>query len=580
VKPTEEAKERKNGKSERVRRTAQRLLDGVLGIGADASAKRVRELAHELSVHQTELEMQNEELRRGQRALEVSHQKYVDLYDNAPVGYVTLDNRAVVEEANLTAATLLGVPARALCNAPFVTYVDPAFRRSFFGYFRKALASETGESCVASLQSRDGREVATRIDSRAMPPAGGQPGRVRLTLIDVTRQKKLEDEISFNERRLRLAIEQYPAAFVIFDLMGAIEFVNSHGAEFFGRNSEELIGMHIEELPPRVPDAYVRALKRAIETCTAQSIECGLESTGRFSDQAVTFTPVADGNHQVRQVLGVAYDVSAQKRRQGELEQAVLVRTSELVEANRVLEREVAERKSLAEQLKAHQRRLRGLSSELITTGERERQRLAAALHDRIGQALAFTKINIELLRNSVSDDEMVRQIGRVLLVLDQIITDTQTMIFDLSPPVLSLLGLGPAVEWLADRMQEEHGLAVVATHGDKPVRLADDVRILLFQAVKELLTNVVKHSGSATARVSIRRTKRTVRVLVEDAGVGMAQTEIESMNGFGLFSIHERLLDLGGSVKIDSRPGATRVLLVAPLALEGDTGSQGCADS
>ncbi|MBN1460626.1 MAG: PAS domain-containing protein, partial [Armatimonadetes bacterium] len=457
MRPADGAEERKTGKSAAVRRTAQKLPGGGLDIGADISDQHIRELIHELSVHQIELELQNEELRRSQHALEVSHQRYVALYDGAPVGYVTLDNRAVIKEANFTIAELLGVPVRVLINGPFILHVDPAFRSSFFRFYRKALASETGESCITSLRSSSGRAAAVRLDTRVVPHTDPRQRRVLMSLADVTQQKKLEDEITFSDRKLRLTVEQYPAMFVIFGPTGCIEFVNSHGAAFLGRSPEELIGAQVEELTPQVPEELVQALKRAVETAAPQRVERVLDPAGRFRDHAVTLTPVADSSNHVRQVLVVAYDDSAQKKRQEDLERAVLGRTSELREANETMKREAVKRKALTKRLVANESKLRAMSSELIMTAERERQRLAVALHDRIGQALAFARFGLGLIRRSLSDEGMAGQVDHILSVLDEVINDTQSLIFDLSPPVLSLLGLGPALEWLADKTKEEH---------------------------------------------------------------------------------------------------------------------------
>ena len=572
MRPPDEAAERKNGKSATARRAAKKLLNGALEGEAHMPDERIRDLVHELSVHQVELELQNEELRRAQHALEASQQKFQDLYDRAPAGYVSLDRRAVVEEANLTIAEMLGVATRTLLGAPFVLHVDPASRGSFFRFFRTALASETGESGIASLRRANGTVIAVRLDSRLERRGGHRAPRVHLSCVDVTRQKNLEEEVALGERRLRIAVEQHPAGFVIFDRAGRIEFANTRGSEILGRSLEALLGVSVRELSPRIPDAYVEALRRAVQTNTPQRLDGALGSTERFRDYVVTFAPVVDRENRVRQVLSFAYDDSAQKRVREDLEEAVRLRTSALKEALRETRSEAARRKSLAARLSVSQEKLRALSAELALTSERERQGLAATLHDRIGQALAFSKISLELARRSLSDDGVIGQLDQVISVLAQIIDEIQTMIFDLNPPVLSLLGLGPALEWLADKMQDEHGLSTAVTHEGEPLPLDDGIGILLFRAAKELLTNVVKHSGSRVARVSVRRAGRGIRMLVEDDGVGMPLRPKEPASGFGLFNIQERLLGLGGRMTVDSKPGGTRVLIAIPPRSVGNT--------
>jgi PAS domain S-box-containing protein len=565
--PIDQGDNRESAERGELRRMAERLLDGALEIGADISEQGVRDLVHELSVHQIELELQNEELRRAQRALELSHHRFENLYDLAPVGHVTLNSRAVIEEANLAAAEMLGMSKRALLNAPFVLYVDPGSRKSFLRYFRAALGSKVRENCVAALRSRNGRSITARLDSRTVREEKSPSARVYMAITDVTEQRRLEGEIAISERRLRLAVEQYPAGFLIYDTEGTIDFVNSHGAELLGRRPEELAGKRIDELSPRAPEVYVQLLKRAISTATPQRTDARLEFQGGTRDYVVTFAPLFGDRGEVRQVVSVTYDVSAQKRIQEDLERAVVERTSELQRANLAMTAEIRERESMARELMRNHSKLRSLTSELIMAGERERQRLAAALHDHVGQALAFTKINLGLLRQSPLEEGAARQVDHLLSVLDQIIGDTQSLIFDLSPPVLSLLGLVPAVEWLTEKMQEEHGLGIAVSDDGKLKPVGEELRILLFQAVKELLTNVVKHARANKAAVTISRKSRKIRIVVEDDGIGMSPRQPQTAEGFGLFSIRERLIPLGGTLRIDSGSGKTRVSLEAPLS-------------
>jgi PAS domain S-box-containing protein len=543
--PTREGDKSESAERGQLRRMAEQLLDGTLEIGAGISEQGIRDVVHELSVHQIELELQNEELRRAQRALELSHRRFANLYDLAPVGYVTLNTRAVIEEANLATAEMLGVSQRALINAPFVLYVDPPSRKPFLRCFRTAVGSEARENCATVLRSRDGRSIAARLDSRTVRDEGSAV-RVYLAITDVTEQTRLEEEIAVSETRLRLALEQYPAGFLIYDTEGAIDFVNSHGAELLGKRPEELVGRRIDELSLPAPEVYVQLLRQAISTGTPQRTDTRLELPGGTRDYVVTFAPLFGEGGAVRQVVSVTYDVSALKRIQEDLERAVLERT--------------------AEELLQNHSKLRSLTSELIMTGERERQRLAAALHDHVGQALAFAKITLGLIRQSPLEEGVAGEIDHLLSVLDQIIGDTQSLIFDLSPPVLSLLGLVPAVEWLADKMLEEHGLSVAVSDDGKPKPVGEELRILLFQAVKELLANVVKHARADKATVVISRKNARIRIVVEDDGVGMSNMQPETARGFGLFSIRERLIPLGGTLRVDSVPIGTRVIIEAPL--------------
>ena len=165
--------------------------------------------------------------------------------------------------------------------------------------------------------------------------------------------------------------------------------------------------------------------------------------------------------------------------------------------------------------------------------------------------------------------------------MLDESIDVSRSLTVELSPPVLYDAGLGAALEWLARRMQEKHGCAV-AVHMEAGAEPAtEDLRVFLFDAVRELLFNVVKHAGTLKADVRVAPAPdETLRVTVEDEGVGLAHDALKRDDqnpGFGLFSIRERLELLGGRMEIDSAVDrGTRVILTvkspkpAPVHLAG----------
>jgi signal transduction histidine kinase len=139
-----------------------------------------------------------------------------------------------------------------------------------------------------------------------------------------------------------------------------------------------------------------------------------------------------------------------------------------------------------------------------------------------------------------------------------------------LSPPILYDLGFEAAVEWLADTVREQHGILVQVSKDAHHKPMNDEIRVLLFQAVRELLFNVVKHAKAQVVKVSLDRERMNLRVQVADDGVGLGidpKSAAAAAQGFGLFSIRERLKHLGGNMEVESEPGrGTRVTLTVPL--------------
>ncbi len=142
---------------------------------------------------------------------------------------------------------------------------------------------------------------------------------------------------------------------------------------------------------------------------------------------------------------------------------------------------------------------------------------------------------------------------------------------FEISSPILYELGFEAAIRHRVDQIQKEHAIIAACEHDQQPKPLDDDVRVLLFQAVNELLINVVKHARARHVAVRIRREEDQIRVGVEDDGIGFDASGTAARptltGGFGLFSIRERLSDVGGGILIESQSGrGTRVTLVAPI--------------
>jgi signal transduction histidine kinase len=241
-----------------------------------------------------------------------------------------------------------------------------------------------------------------------------------------------------------------------------------------------------------------------------------------------------------------------------------------------LLNREVLQRKKAEGQLAAYQADLRSLASQLTLAEERERRRLAVRLHDQIGQNLALSHIKLEELQAGLRDHGLSGLAGDVdylARLIKDTIFETQSLTSRISPPILYDLGLEAALEWLTDRFSHQHGLLTYFESDRQPKPVDDNLKVLLFQAVQELLVNIVKHARARNLKVSMWRQDDNLCIGVEDDGVGFNPTPPDYRRskggGFGLFSIRERLRPLGGTLEIKSEPGdGTEFLLSVPLNL------------
>ena len=186
--------EQKN--SSELRKKAEEKLKSKITSTKVMSDKETQQLIHELQVHQIELEMQNDELRKAQTELEISRTKYSDLYDFAPVGYFTFDKDGLTLEANLTAVRELGVERATIINKPFRAYIVAEDREIFDQHLRDVLKSDDRQSCELRLKRKNSIEFFAQLKSIAVRDSGGADV-CRTSVIDITESKKIENALTF-----------------------------------------------------------------------------------------------------------------------------------------------------------------------------------------------------------------------------------------------------------------------------------------------------------------------------------------------------------------------------------------------
>lgn len=228
-------------------------------------------------------------------------------------------------------------------------------------------------------------------------------------------------------------------------------------------------------------------------------------------------------------------------------------------------------RQEAEEQIQGYQKKLQSLASELVLTEERERKELAMGLHDHIGQTLALANIKLLDLLESPPYPDIVPTMEEILTLIEQSIKYSRSLMFELSPPILYDLGYEATVEWLVEHMRHQYDLLIELENDGQPKPLTDNRSILLFRSVRELLFNIIKHARASTAKVSLKRVGDKLQAIVTDDGVGFdlnkTTSQAGNVQGFGLFSIKERLDYFGGSLEIESALGqGTRVTLLIPV--------------
>ncbi len=368
-----------------------------------------------------------------------------------------------------------------------------------------------------------------------------------LTMVNLQLQEEIRERLRTegalreSEMRFRTVFESAPVGVGLLGLNWEILDLNLAAVQMLGYSLEELrrLGLqrilHPEELP--VARMYFDQMLRGERDFYKREGRYRRKD-GSWIWGSVHVSVIRDAAGRAQFVVSMIADITMEKEAQAEIN--------------------------------AYQESLRALASELAITEERERRRLAADLHDHIGQILALSQIKLGALRQEVTSPSSQTLVNEVRDFIGQAIRYTRSLTFELGLPILYDLGLRAALEWLAEQMQERHGLPI-RVHRDQGTRLLPEAeRVLVFRAVREVLTNVIKHARASRVEVSIYEKGPYLHIQVTDDGVGFDPAEISKAgrsSGYGLFSIRERLSSLGGHFKINSKPGrGTQVVITVPL--------------
>lgn len=352
------------------------------------------------------------------------------------------------------------------------------------------------------------------------------------------RQVDLEHEVA----RLKLDLHNFqslydyaPIGCMAVSDDGCIQQINHKGSRIFGHDRDDLIGRPVADF---VGEGDLDAFRSFFEMLLrdGNATPCPVSFTADASEPV--FTKLAGVRLPNQDICHItATDITT------------LTRTlDELQHTRSELETRVRKRTS----------KLRSLARELTLAEERERRRIAGLMHDHLQQLLVAVLLNIGAIKTKAYNRNHLEDLESMERMVKECVKATRSLTAELSPSVLHQCGLIAGFGWLQDWFKEKYNFDLEVC-ADERLKADSDVGITLFQCVREIVFNVVKHAGVKSARLMMFCDSSFVNISIRDEGAGFdAESVMQegSSNGFGLFSVRERLELMGGMMEVESSPG------------------------
>lgn len=221
-------------------------------------------------------------------------------------------------------------------------------------------------------------------------------------------------------------------------------------------------------------------------------------------------------------------------------------------------------------QIQHYQKQLKKLNIEITKVEERERHRIAENLHDSLGQTLSLAYLKLSAIDNQEFQPDTRKKINEIFNLLNKAINESRILTYDLSPPILYELGLIPTFKWRLEQIEQLHGMQTRLVEGKINLNIRNEIAIIIYRMVNELLLNALKHARATEIILEISQKGKKCLISVHDNGVGFIKEKQNKENkpgGFGLLSIKERLESLNGHLYLKSGPGnGTTAIIEIPV--------------
>jgi len=502
------------------------------------STAEIRQMIHELRVHQIQLDMQNEELHRSQVELEEARSRYFDLYDMAPVGYLTLSEKGLILEANLTASTLLGVPRGELVKKTLSCFILREDQDSYYLHHKKLSQTGGPQVCNLRMVKKGGAEFWAHMEASAVQTEGDVPV-YHVVLMDITVLKQVEETRILNDSLSKILNGIDGVVYVTDMKTYEVVFVNTYGENIWG------------DIQGKICWQTIQAGKNGpCEFCTNGKL---LRTDGKPTEGVVW-----------------EFQNTVNKRWYNCRDRAIYWPDGRIVRME--IATDITERKAMMLELESSYQQLRVLNRRWVEIEELERKRLSAELHDEIGQNLTALGINFGILKMSLPPDTESNVYDRIddsINLLKRSSVHMKSIMSNLRPTLLDDYGLVPALHWYAQESAKRTGIKISCVAEELQCRPNAEIETALFRIAQEAVNNSVKHAHAKRIRLTLKHEGNRLSLVITDNGIGfdMQATPGHGSHGWGLMIIRERCAGIKGISHIESKPDrGTKISIEVPL--------------
>ncbi|MFG0313946.1 MAG: PAS domain S-box protein, partial [Phycisphaerales bacterium] len=439
-----------------------------------------------------------------------------------------------------------------------VSFIVPESESDALDEIFKKLEAGEATSYETFRQQKNGqlREVSLTVS-----PIRDTSGRViggSAIARDIAARREMERQLGIFESRLAVAKQAAE--------LGLFNYEIETGELDWDERLREIWGLTSEE--PATYEKFMEGLHEDDRNVTQAAVNQALDPAGDghfYAEYRVVnrdsgdITWIAATGQVIFEdgaplhMIGIVQDITERMRTEQQLK-----------EWSEFLEERVAERTAIADRRAED---LRALATQLTNAEQRARTRLARSIHDDLQQLLVAAKMRVPTDGRVTSGEEL----SALRELLDEALAHTRALVSEISPPVLRDGTLADALGWLARHMKDRHGLEVAVSEAPE-MPLTDKIKIVVFESVRELLFNVVKHADTEAATIDVSADDEAFTIVVTDKGAGfMIDPANRSSEGFGLLSVQERVGAFGGTIDVASTPGeGTRVTMSFPSSKIG----------